>query len=116
MNRLAKYLLLALIVTSVSADERPEGAWVPDPHFKIDGGTHAETLHFVAGVGYGLTYSRAALMQKGMKNFFCMPSEETFVGSQLLIEILNEAKKEDLSSEEAGVLIVRGLMQRYPCL
>jgi hypothetical protein len=115
MNRLAKYLLLVLTVTPVSANELPEGAWVPDPHFKIDGGTHAETLHFIAGVGYGLTYSRAVLMQKGMKNFFCMPPEEKFVGSQLLIEILNEAKKEDLSSAEASVLIIKGLMQRYPC-
>ena len=71
MNRLAKYMLLVLIVTSVSADELPEGAWVPYLRFIIDADTHARRFPS----WYGLTFSRVALMRKEMKYFFRMPTE-----------------------------------------
>lgn len=89
-------------------------SWTPRPKFTIDGGGYEETLIFVSGISYGLTYSDVEIKSRGMDNFYCH-SEAKGVSSKLLFEILNAKLAGNHSSEEVLEVVIAGLKEKFPC-
>lgn len=114
MSRCALILLslMTLPACVASAESRSE-AWTPQPKFQIENTSYMETLIFVSGVAYAFTASNSELKQAGKQDFFCM--KDSHIGSQLLIDILNDRHTGNITSEQAIETIVQGLKNRFPC-
>lgn len=89
-------------------------SWTPRPRFTIDGGGYQETLIFVSGISYGLTYSNLEMRSRGLENFYCHSGGEG-ISSKLLFEILNAKLVGDHSSEEVLEVVIVGLKEKFPC-
>lgn len=85
-----------------------------NPNFSIEGSTYTETMIFLSGVSYGLTYSSAELKNQGKQNFFCY-SEAPYISSELLIKLANEELSGNHTSEDVMGVLVKKLKERFPC-
>ena len=103
-------LFVVLLFSNVSMSE----SWTPNPRFTIEKSTKIDTLTFIAGISYALTYSNNMLLSQGKSNYFCMPAG-SIVGSKILLDIANEKLSADHSSEEVIDVITKGLISSYPC-
>lgn len=113
MNTLVANLLILWFLffgSNVSVAE----SWTPQPKFTIENSSYLETLTFISGVSYALTYSNVKLKTQAKPNFYCLP-EGQIPDSRLLIDIVNEHLSGDHSSEEVIETIITGLADRYPC-
>jgi hypothetical protein len=111
-HALILWCLIALPVCVAFADAKSE-PWTPQPKFRIEDKSYAETLIFVSGVAYALTASNSELAKASKEDFFC--TKHSHIGSKLLIDILNDKHTGNITSEQAIETIVQGLKSRFPC-
>lgn len=102
-------LLIYLFPLLVSGD-----VWRPNPKFSVEGSNYVETLTFISGIAYALTYSGSKLKAEGKQNFYCLPDEQ-IPDSKLLIDLLNEKLSGDQTSEIVITLVIHELSKKYPC-
>ena len=103
----------ALLVLTACASAQAE-PWTPKPRFSVDGSSYSETLVFVSGLSYGLTYSAARLTAERKPNFFCPPQGQ-IPDSKLLIELLNRSLSGSQSAETVTSTALAKLAEAYPC-
>lgn len=82
--------------------------------FSVEGSNDLETLTFISGMAYGLTYAERIMREKGKSNFYCLPSNQ-IPDSKLLLDIANESLAGDHSAEAVTVTIMEGLVKNFPC-
>jgi hypothetical protein len=99
-----------LVLENASAED----IWRPNPKFSIEGSSYVETLTFVSGFAYALSYSDRKLRSSNLPNYYCIPENE-HIDSKLLIDIGNEKLQGDNTSESVAMTITEGLADRYPC-
>ena len=88
--------------------------WSPSPDFSIEGSNHIETLTFVSGFSYALSFSLAYAESKhGKKMIFCVNPRN--ITSKILIDLANEGLSGSVSSEEFSIYIIESLAEKYPC-
>lgn len=108
-------LLFSSIATAIAnAASAGEDVWRPSPNFSVEGASYIETLTFISGIAYALSYSGHQLTKSGLKNFYCLPENDE-VSSRLIIDIVNEHLTGDRSSEEITSVVITGLGDKYPC-
>ena len=88
----------ALIIFFFAISVRSEDLWRPNPKFSIEGSSYTETLTFISGMAYAISYNDKELAKKNLPNYFCVPND-TSIDSRLLIEIANEKLEGDHTSE-----------------
>jgi hypothetical protein len=88
--------------------------WTPRPTFSVDGGGYQETLIFMSGISYGLTYSNVELKSKSLDNFYCYSGVEG-ISSKVLFDIVNSKLAGNHSSEEVLEVLMVGLKEKFPC-
>jgi hypothetical protein len=91
-----------------------DGSWRPDPKFSIEGSTLVETMTFISGASYALTYSDERLRSEGKTNFYCLPSNQV-PDSKLLVDLLNKKLQGNQTSETVSKAIVQQLAENFPC-
>ncbi len=89
-------------------------AWVPSPEFSVEGSTHEETLIFIAGISYALTYSDKMLVHFGKENYYCLPDGQ-IASSKLLLGLLNNRLHGDHPSKTIMTVITYELSSNFPC-
>lgn len=104
-------VILSLIVNNAMAEG---DVWRPSPKFSVEGAPYIETLTFISGIAYALTYSKKELSKHGLSNFYCL-SKNDEVTSRLLIDIVNDELQGDQTSEAIISVIMNGLSNKYPC-
>lgn len=85
-----------------------------NPNFSIEGSTYTETMIFLSGVSYGLTYSSTELKNQGKQNFFCY-GKAPYISSELLIKLANEELSGNHTSEGVMGVLVKKLKENFPC-
>ena len=103
--------VFVLLIACASAEAEP---WTPRPKFSVDGSSYSETLVFVSGLSYGLTYSAAKLASERKLNFYCLPQGQV-ADSKLLIELLNRSLSGTQSAEMVTSTALARLAEAYPC-
>ncbi|MFR0690915.1 hypothetical protein ACLUTX_16050 [Enterobacterales bacterium AE_CKDN230030158-1A_HGKHYDSX7] len=88
--------------------------WTPKPNFSIDGAGYVETLAFISGISYALTYSNAAMRSKGLPGFYC-PGANIKLTSEQIINLINEKTSGEQSSEKLMQILITQLSEKYPC-
>lgn len=111
-GKLKFFTTIATALFSIGCDAN--SAWKPEPRFSIEGSSYVETLTFVSGFAYALSYTARQLDADKLHNFFCLP-ENVRIDSRLLIDIANESLSGDSSSEDVSSTIIQGLASKYPC-
>ena len=106
-------LLLLVSTTAFAAD--PPATWSANPKFDIEGTSEAETLVFIAGMSYGLSFLNQAYKDAGMNVGICLADEKKFIGTREIVDILNAAGKKTYSSDQATSTAVQELAKRNPC-
>lgn len=109
MRTLTAALLLSLACASAHAEP-----WTPKPKFSVDGSSYTETLIFISGLSYGLTYTAARLTAERKPNFYCLPQGQ-IPDSKLLIELLNRSMSGSQSAETVTSAALAKLAESYPC-
>lgn len=99
-------------IISYSTEEKP---WKPEPHFTVEGRSIKETITFLSGISYGLSWSKITLYKQNKENFFCKKDGISFIGLKLLIDIVNADGRKSISSAEVNNIIIRELLMRFPC-
>lgn len=66
-----RIVILSIFLSFLSA-AAAGGDWRPDPKFSIEGSTYIETLTFISGVAYGLTYAAEELKRQGKNKFLLL--------------------------------------------
>ena len=107
-NRTAALLLFTWCAI---ADAEP---WTPKLTFSVEGSSYSETLVFVSGLSYGLTYTAAKLSEEQKPNFYCLPRGQT-PDSKLLIDLLNRSLSGSQSAEAVTSTVLSKLAEAYPC-
>lgn len=108
-NILSAALLILLYPISGSCED-----WTPRPKFSVDGGGYLETIIFMSGISYALTYSNEQLKSKGLENFYCYNGEG--IGpTKVLDDIVNSKLAGNHSSEEVLEVLMEGLKEKFPC-
>ena len=102
-------LLICLFPSLLSSD-----VWKPNPKFSVESSDYIETLTFISGIAYALTYSDKKLKAEAKDNFYCLPDGQ-IPDSKLLIDLLNEKLSGDQTSEIVIALVIDQLSKEYPC-
>ena len=102
------------IVAFGSASCNATTYWKPDPKFTIEGSEYLETLTFISGFAYALSYSSRKLNENNLSNFYCLP-DGVSMDSKLLIDLANESLEGDSTSEDVSAAVINGLATKYPC-
>ncbi len=113
MHAFLAALLLLVSTSAVAADSPP--TWSADPKFDIEGTSETETIVFIAGMSYGLSYLNQAYKDAGVGVGICLPDDKKFIGAREIVDILNTAGKKTYSSEAATSTVVQELAKRNPC-
>ncbi|AFT68827.1 hypothetical protein B5T_00542 [Alloalcanivorax dieselolei B5] len=88
--------------------------WKPNPQFSIEGADYIDTLRFVAGFSYALSYSKAYTAESaGDDGFFCL--EPNQVTSKLIMDLANKRLSGDVTSEEFSIVVIEELAKTFPC-
>ncbi|MCC1498334.1 hypothetical protein [Alcanivorax sp. 1008] len=109
MNKVINVFLIFLLMSSKCFAE-----WRPEPKFDIEGASYIETLTFISGFSYALSYyiSYSNSAGKIMKSICIEPRHIT---SQLLIDLANRNFSGSISSEEFSAYIVEAMSIEYSC-
>lgn len=109
MNIVRAFTLAALFFSPLSY-----AGWKPDPQFSIEGSDYMDTLRFVAGFSYALSYSKAYTAESaGDDGFFCL--EPNQVTSKLIMDLANKRLSGDVTSEEFSIVVIEALAKKFPC-
>ena len=109
-----KYLILGIFLSFSMACFSGGDEWTPRPNFSIEGSNYKETLTFISGISYALTYSNLALISQKKENFFCI-NPSYILGSKEIIGLLNKKLTGDYSSEVVINTLVMELVKEFPC-
>lgn len=109
MNGIINVFLIFLLMSSKCFAE-----WKPEPKFDIEGSSYIETLTFISGFSYALSYyiSYSNSTGKRMKSICIEPRNIT---SQLLIDLANRKFSGSISSEQFSAYMVEAMSIEYPC-
>lgn len=110
MLRCIFIFLIATPMFSAAANS----AWTPEPKFQLEGVGYTETVVFISGLAYGLTYAAARIEHDKGKNFFCLPAGK-YVDSKLLLDLLNRRLTGVQSAESITTITIVELGERFPC-
>jgi hypothetical protein len=102
---------LLMLAWCASAYAEP---WTLQLRFSVEGSSYSETLVFVSGLSYGLTYTAARLNAERKPNFYCLPRGQV-PDSKLLIELLNRSLSGSQSAEAVTSTVLSKLAEAYPC-
>ena len=109
-----KYIITVFIIFLTPLSQSNSDTWIPRPGFTIEGSEYEETLTFISGISYALTYSNKALSTQEKESFFC-PKPSNLIDSKEIISLLNEKLTEDHSSEVILETLLAQLIEKYPC-
>lgn len=109
-----KYIITVFIIFLAPLSQSNSDTWIPRPSFTIEGSEYKETLNFISGISYALTYSESALNAQGKESFFCS-KPSNLIGSKEIINLLNEELTGDYSSEVILETLLEQLIEKYPC-
>lgn len=108
-NAVAVFLSIFLFSSKCYAE------WKPDLDFSIEGSDYVDTLTFVSGFSYALSYFLAYSSSiSGESPLFCIDPRS--VTSELLVGLANEGLSGSVSSEEFSIYVVEALALKYSCL
>ena len=102
-------LILLLQASGVSAEN-----WTPRLAFSVEDSGYEQTLIFVSGLSYALTYSAHRLAGAGSRNFYCLPSGR-IPDSKLIVELLNRRLSGPQSAEVVTSSALDALREEFPC-
>jgi hypothetical protein len=90
------------------------GPWNPRLEFSVEGGRYDETLMFISGVSYALTYSARELGARREPNFFCLPPGR-ILDTRLLVDLLNARLAGPQNADALVNAVTTALSEQYPC-
>ena len=90
------------------------GPWNPKLEFSVEGGRYDETLMFISGVAYALTYSARELDARREPNFFCLPAGR-ILDARLLVDLLNARVTGPQNADALVDTVTTALSEQYPC-
>jgi hypothetical protein len=114
--RTLTFLTLLLAASpSRPIDLRPDGSWVPEVKFDLDGSSPDEALMWVSGWSYALTFLAREQARAGGNRLFCPPHPH-LVESRVMLTILNEVfEGQKVTTDQASVALWERLTTAYPC-
>lgn len=114
--RTALLTLVVLLVQPIlaTAADQP-AAWSANPEFDIEGASTGETILFIAGMSYGMSYLNKAYENAGVKVGICLADGKKFIGAKEIVDILNAAGEKTYTSDKATSTVVQELAKRNPC-
>ena len=90
------------------------GPWNPKLAFSVEGGRYDETLMFISGVAYALTYSARELDARRETNFYCLPPGR-ILDARLLVDLLNARVAGPQNADALIETVTTALSEQYPC-
>ena len=107
-----KYFAVFILIFSLSSKCFSE--WKPDLRFSIEGAGYIETLTFVSGFSYALSYYIAySKSMDGRNSVVCI--DPRILTSEILVGLANEGLSGSVSSEEFSIYVVEALARKYSC-
>ncbi|MGR8918901.1 MAG: hypothetical protein ACU85V_04730 [Gammaproteobacteria bacterium] len=112
-----RMIVLLLALTAVAPASAQFNLSRPniEPEFRIDGATERASLLFVAGMSYGLSFLNDAYRNAGVQVGICLPEDKEYIGTQEIVDLLNEADQDEFTASDATSYVVSELARRYRC-